>query len=419
MQILHIAYSDTLDGACQAAYRIHSGLNSSGITSRMLVVRKHRDDETVIGPVTRLQKIRSKIVPNLGSMVSQLLRRKQIDVFSYNWFGYLSYSDIEKVNADIINLHWIGAETIKFEELRRLNLPVVWRLPDMWPFSGSEHYTFDNKRQSEGYLKNNRPENQKGIDIDRWVWKRKKTAYNCIKNLTIVAPSKWLAKCASESVLFSKRRIEVIHTGIELDKFAPVNKSEARIELKLPPDDIIVLAGASSVNHARKGFGILKEALQKLSGTQSYCHKITIVLFGLKIDPELLANLKFNVIQMGHIKNYSEMAAIYSAADIFVAPSILENLANTVIESMACKTPVVAFNIGGMPDIILHKQNGYLASQVSVDSLAEGIQWTLENQSLWPSLRECAHKTVVNEFSNKIQINKYIELYKQILSNER
>jgi glycosyltransferase involved in cell wall biosynthesis len=419
MKILHLAYSDTLDGACQAAYRIHSGLVSAGIDSRMLVVRKKRNDNTIVGPITVFQKIKSKCYPYLASLISKILKRKKFDIYSYNCFGCISYSDIKRIDFDILHLHWIGCETIRIEELGKIDKPVVWRLPDMWPFSGSEHYTFDNIRQKEGYKKSNRKNDSNALDIDSWVWERKKKAYNKSKNLIVVTPSRWLAQCAKESVLFSKRRVEVIPTGIDLDKFYPIEKDRARGLLKLQVEGLIILTGASTADHPRKGFNLLSQALKIINNDYKCIQKITLVLFGSKIETDLKSLQNLNVIQVGHIDNPFEMARLYAAADFFVVPSILENLANTVIESMACGTPVIAYNIGGMSDIIKHKKNGYLAETTTAESLVEGINWFLDNKHLYPNLKKCAYETVQKEFSNSTQVKKLIDLYNGILCQQR
>ena len=285
----------------------------------------------------------------------------------------------------------------------------------MWAFSGAEHYSNGSLRYKEGYNKSNRPEGDAGIDLNRWAWKRKKKAWSRIKNLTVVAPSKWMARCAAESVLFKDRRIEVIPVGLDHNLYRPRDKQTVREILGMPLDKKIILIGAMNfLKDKRKGGHYLKKAFELL--VKAGCdEKYEVYVLGTTA-PLIDQKFGFKTNYYGTNRDDLSLALLYAAVDVFVAPSIEENFSATVFESLSCGTPVVAFDIGGMPDMITHKQNGYLAKPYLVDDLAAGIKWVLEDPS-WPNLAINARKFIENECTLKIQANRYKRIYDSMIAN--
>jgi glycosyltransferase involved in cell wall biosynthesis len=253
-------------------------------------------------------------------------------------------------------------------------------------------------------------------DLSRWVWQRKAKAWqNC--NLTIVALSSWLANCAGASSLFQNRRIELIPNGIDTYKYRPLNQQVAREFLGLPQDKHLVLFGSlRATDNPRKGFHLLQLALQDLSQS-GWQDKLELVVFGAS-EPENPPELGFPAHYLGQLNDDLSLAILYSAADVFVLPSTQENLANTVMEAISCGTPSVAFNIGGMPDMIEHQHNGYLAQPYSVEDLAQGIAWVLENQQRHQKLSYRAREKVEQEFTLAIQARRYVSLFTEILEGK-
>jgi glycosyltransferase involved in cell wall biosynthesis len=285
----------------------------------------------------------------------------------------------------------------------------------MWAFTGGCHYSGD----CEGYTKScgscPQLQSKTNWDLSRWVWQRKRKAWNNL-NLTIVTPSKWLAECAKASSLFQGLRIEVIPNGVDIQKYKPINQAQARDILGLPIDkNLILFVSASAISDSRKGFQFLQPALQQLRHNLQLKDQTELVIVGSSppIDPP---NLGFKAHYLGRLNDDISLALLYAAADVFVAPSLEDNLPNTVIESLACGTPCVSFKIGGMPDMIDHRQNGYLAQPFEIKDLANGIAWVLMDSERHKALREQSRKRVEKEFSTKQQVEQYVGLYRQLIN---
>jgi glycosyltransferase involved in cell wall biosynthesis len=312
-------------------------------------------------------------------------------------------------------LHWIcgGFVSVKdIKKLAKLNKPIVWTLHDMWAFCGAEHYARDTKRYIEGYNKNNRPNFEKGLDLNKWTWKRKTRYWNKI-DFNVVTPSRWLAECAGESHLLKNKRIEVIPNGIDTKIFKPTEKEIAREILNLPQNKKLVLFGAmNATKDPRKGFEFAKKAMRELSEKEEN-EDMELVVFGAS-KPEEEVDFGFKVNYLGKISDEASLALIYSAVDVFVTPSLEDNLPNTIMESLACGNPCVGFSVGGIPDMIDHKYNGYLAEYKNSKDLAEGIEWVLEDSNYEKICQNAGEKATKN-FDAKVIAGKYIDLYISIL----
>jgi glycosyltransferase involved in cell wall biosynthesis len=230
-------------------------------------------------------------------------------------------------------------------------------------------------------------------------------------DLSLVAPSRWIGDCASRSALFKDVPIEVIPNGLDLQSFKPVNRKIAREMLNLPQKTKLILFGAKSTDDPRKGFGLLAQALLHLDN--NLANKCELLMFGAGEESSLPGSA-LQARYLGYLHDEVSLAMLYAAVDVFVAPSIQENLANTVMEALACGTPCVAFNIGGMPDMVEHLRNGYLARPFDALDLASGIEYILNYpDSIELSIN--ARNKVVREFDSKLVAQKYIQLYEDIL----
>jgi glycosyltransferase involved in cell wall biosynthesis len=282
----------------------------------------------------------------------------------------------------------------------------------MWPFSGGEHYVGEDIRYREGYSSQNRPTCENGLDVNRWIWNRKKKAWSKVKDLVIAAPSRWMAQCASDSVLLRNYRVEVLPNGVDHERFHPVDHTVARSILGLPENKKLILFGAGfATGDKRKGFHLLVDALKTIE-SQVNPNNCELVVFGASSgDKSFLMKTHY----LGRLQDEISLAIVYSAADVFIAPSVEDNLPNTVLESLSCGTPVVAFNIGGMPDMIMHKKNGYLARGFDTTELANGLLWVIEDINRWRSLSDESRRTVLHSFTLKCSASRYIRLYEEIL----
>lgn len=407
MKIVHLSYADGGGGAAKAAYRIHRGLLGLGVDSRMLVSRKTGADKSVSDSGSSAGRIWSQVSAYLDLLPAHLMPGGLDGYCSLSWVGTGPVVRAMRLNPDIVHLHWINSGFMRLEEIRRLKCPVVWRLADMWPMAGAEHYVGSSRRYIDGYHAANRPAGAGRVDLSAWTWKRKSRCYAALADLTVVTPSQWLAECARYSELFRGRRVEVIPTGQDVNVYRPIPKDVARQILGLSASQKIIMTASMELNDARKGVDLLMGALLCLEGRD-----YALMLLGGGGVP---AGVPFPVHPLGKLEDDIALAIAYSAADVFVAPSREENLPNTVIESMACGTPAVAFNIGGMPDLIKTMETGHLARAFDVEDMAHGIETILERDDMRASMAAAGRVLVENEYSEDVQARRYSALYEDIL----
>ena len=356
MRILHLNTHDIQGGAARAASRLHKGLREMGSDSLMLVQCKKSDDPTVIGPGSKIGKGLALLRPELDSLPLTVYRKRTASIFSIQWIPDFKRDVVERLRPDIINLHWICDGFLKIETIAKFMRPVVWTLHDSWAFTGGCHIPFECIRYQDSCGCCPQLGSRSPRDISHRVWTRKKEAYRRFQP-ALVAPSRWLAECARTSSLLNNVRIEVIPNGLDLTRFQSFDKLQARQLLNLPPNRHLILFGAMrATEDPNKGFRFLVPALQILhdSGWQE---KVEIAIFGSS-SYDLKGHRPFACHFLGNLHDDISLALAYAAADVFVAPSIQDNFSNTVLESIACGTPCVAFRAGGMPDMIEHRRNG-------------------------------------------------------------
>lgn len=412
MKILLLNTFDNHGGAAIATYRLHTGLRSIEVDSKLLVQSKKTSDSSVIGPLSKRQKIFNFFRPYLDGMITRWYRDRDKVFFSPAWLPERLISRIDIQKPDVVHLFWITDGFFKIETLKKLKQPVVWTLHDMWPFTGGCHY--DDECGKFQQACGNCPilNSGKEKDLSRRIWSRKKKSWNEIP-IVIVATSQWLADMARLSSLFKNKRVVVIPNGIDTDVYKPINKDVARSAYNLPKDKSLILFSAVSANSdKRKGYHLLKQALEQISQTGSASNFELVIIGATK--PVDSPDLGMNVHYMGHMHDEISQVLLYSAADVLVAPSRQENLANTVMESLSCGTPVVAFNIGGMPDMIDHQINGYLANPFDSDDLADGVLWVVDNKERHEILSKQAREIVKERYSLKKIAEQYSTLYQDI-----
>ena len=413
MKILHLNTSDISGGAARAAYRIHKGLQGIGMDSKMLVQTKLSDDKTVIGPGNKVKKGLALLRPTLDATFKNLFSGGSETIFSSAWLPFSGIpSQIRSISPDIVHLHWICGGMLRIEELKRINKPIIWTLHDMWAFTGGCHYSDNCDRFQQGCGNCQQLNKSSKNDLSRLVLRRKKEAWNEL-DITIVTPSRWLAECAKKSSLFKGRRIEVIHNGLNLNLFKSVDKTTARRIWDLPINKKLILFGAmSATSDQNKGFDLLYEGLKQLAAKWS--GKAELIVFGAS-EPENPPDFGLPVHYLGRLHDDVGIALLYAAADVMIAPSRQDNLPNTVVEPLACGTPVVAFDIGGMPDMIDHQINGYLAKPYDTSDLAAGINRVLSNENCHKELCINAREKAVACFDIETIARQYAELYGEVL----
>jgi glycosyltransferase involved in cell wall biosynthesis len=415
MKILMLNTYDEWGGAAKAAFRLNRGVKSVGVESKLLVQGKSGDDKDVIGTNDPLVKFAYGVRTHLGTLPVRLYHNNPIYNFSPAMTPDNLAGHVAALAPDLLHLHWLGAGFMRIETLKKLKMPIVWTLHDSWAFTGGCHMPYSCVKYRENCGSCPVLGSSHERDLSRRVWRRKNSSWQNL-NLTLVAPSRWLAECAGASSLFSGRRVEVIPNGLDLSLFKPLDKRVARNILGLSLDKKFILFGSmNSSSDQNKGFQFLLPALNKLLA-HGYNDDTELLIFGSS-EPVVIPKFGMKSTYLGRLHEDVSLALLYSAADLFVAPSIQENLPNTIMESMACGTPSVAFNQGGVPELIDHERNGYLAQPFEADNLARGIAWVLENEGRRKELSLQARLKVEQMFDLNGVSRMYTELYREILEN--
>ncbi|WP_407269621.1 glycosyltransferase family 4 protein [Radiobacillus sp. PE A8.2] len=418
MKTAIINQEDIMGGAARAANRLHKGFQTVGVDSEMLVLNKATDDKAVKTSVKMTSKMINKLRPLIDKYPTKKYDDRENVPFSVAWLPNRDLlSRINKSDYDIVHLHWINNGTLPISALSSIEKPMVWTFHDMWPITGGCHYSGEciNFRTHCGDC----PQLNSNMlkDLSYKTFERKQKGYQNL-NLTVVTPSNWLADCVRESSLMKEFRIEVIPNGIDLDRYKPIDKAAARDVLGLPLNKKLILFGAvNATSDQRKGFHHLKPALDQLDKLVNQ-EDIEIVVFG-SAKSDHSPEFGFEDNYLGRINDDISLNLIYSAADVFLAPSMEDNLPNTVLEAIACGTPSVAFDIGGMSDLIEHEVNGYLAKPFDSSDLARGIAWTLESEKRIEQLSKASRKKAEENFELKSVAKKHVELYEDIISKNK
>lgn len=411
--ILILSTSDIGSGAARAAYRLHKGLQSLGHSSLMLVQNKFGDDHTVLAAtsLSPLQKGLIKLRRQIDRLPLKCYSRNEPTMFSPQWFPDVLQSRVSQLNPDVISLHGVCGGYLRIETVAKFGKPIVWTLHDMWAFTGGCHYTQACDRYTQSCGQCPQLNSTKEQDLSRWVWERKSQTWPQ-SNLSIVTPSKWMAQCARESSLLRNIQTTVIPNSIDIDIYKPVARHTARELIHLPKEKKLVLFGAiNGTNDQRKGFHLLQKALKYL-GQSEWRDKLELVVFGSSESNDT-SLLGFKTHYLDRINDETLLATIYAAADAFVVPSVQDNLPNTVMESLSCGTPCVAFDIGGMADMIEHHHNGYLAKPFDITDFAQGIDWILSNEGRQEELSHRARQKVEVEFILEKQAQRYFTLFQE------
>ncbi len=435
IRVLSVCTSDTSGGAARAAYRIHQGVRSLGVDSRMFVKNKSSQDPYV--------HALAEYAPNnsLYNALDWCVNKVKNKIQHYYWNQYpnkdVNYkSDIrgsrlhgalQAWDYDVLHLHWINGRFIDIDDLRKVNKPIVWTLHDSWPFCGICHYFLS----CDGYQHQcgNCPQlgSSNLNDISHKVWQRKAEIYKDL-DVRIVSPSKWLADCAQKSSLFGDRDICVIPNCLDTGLFRPLSKDDIRVIAERQQNAVVrcilceaneekglakplILFGAMQAAKDRiKGFINLLSALQLLD-EQGF--EASFVVFGAEAQELPMQFKNIDLTFVGYIRDAAVLTALYTISNVMVVPSFSEVFGQTASEAMACATPVVAFRCTGIQDVV-EDGCGYLAEPYSSEALANGIRYCIEHN---PDnvLGKAARLSVEKRFAMDFVAKQYMQLYESLV----
>ena len=411
MKVLIVNTSERSGGAAVAASRLMKALINNGVKAKMLVRDKQSDSLTVVGlsksPMLHWHFLWERFVIFCRLHFS---RKHLFDIDIAN-----TGSDITKLRefqeADVIHLHWINQGMLSLNGIHKIlrsGKPVVWTMHDIWPATGICHLTlgchyFVNRCANCKYL----PGGGGSNDLASHIW-QKKQQMQADENIYYVACSRWLESEAKSSALLKGQKITSIPNPIDTHIYKKGNKQEARQRLGLPQDKKLILFASQRVTNEYKGMSYLVDACHQLSDL------FEVVILGGHAE-EVVEQLPMKAHPLGYVNDEQRIVDVYNAVDVFVLPSLSENLPNTIMEAMACGVPCVAFKVGGIPEEIDHLKNGYVAAYRDADDLAKGIQWVLQEPDYESLSQQAVHK-VAQCYSQQSVAVKYIEVYQQAMA---
>lgn len=418
LKVVHLNTYDGNGGAGRACLRLNRALLDHNVDSKIIVHYKFGNNPAIksFNPGI-VQKAYAAATIVIERLLAKLLLKPLRTPFSFSWFGRSVIHHPDVKSADVIHLHWVNHGFLNpkyLTEIAKLNKPVVWTFHDSNAFTGGCHvrYSCDHFLRECGFcplLKD-----PSANDISHQIWKQKNKAYQHL-NFTIIAPGSWMLGSVQASSLMQGRQVQQIPNTLETDVFKPSDKKQAKQRAGFDPDKFIFLSGfMPSRKDLHKGTQYLLESMQLLKDKMgSNADQIELVVFGNR-DTDDMPDFPFKTTFLGTIKDDEKLVNCYNAADAFLIPSLEDNLPYTVMESLACGTPVVAFTTGGIPDMVQHDYNGYLAVYRSAQSFAEGMEWIV-NYPDKEKLCQQARQTVMDKFAEAVIAQKHIELYSQLL----
>lgn len=415
MRVLIINTSERTGGAAIAANRLMTALKNSGIKAKMLVRDKQTDQVTVVALRKSWRKVAQFVWERIVIWKANRFHKHNLFAVDIANTGTDITSLPEFQQADVIHLHWINQGMLSLQSIRKIlesGKPVVWTLHDMWPVTGICHHAgLCTQYATQCHTC---PLLYKGHkrDLSYRVFRQKQKLYKNA-HITFVACSQWLEGLAKESALTKGHTVTNIPNPINTSLFRPADKTTIREKLHLPTDKKLLLFSSMKITDKNKGIDYLVDAC-KILATQypEFSRSLGVVVVG-KESQQYADLFPFPIYCLDFVRDEKEIAHIYNAADLFVNPSLHENLPNTIMEAMSCGVPCVGFHTGGIPQMIDHLHNGYIAQYKSAEDLANGIHWSL-TEGDYESLSEEARRKVLNSYSEQTVAMKYIQIYNQI-----
>lgn len=413
MRVLIVNTSDRSGGAAVAANRLMMALNNHGVKVKMLVRDKISDSLTIVAlpksPLLHWNFLWERFIIYCRLHFS---RKHLFEIDLAN-----TGSDITRLpefqEADVIHLHWINQGMLSLGTIRKIlrsGKPVVWTMHDIWPATGLCHVTLGCRYfTSVCHQCRLLPGGGSDNDLSTSVWRKKERMLDG-ESIFFVACSRWLAGEAKASGLLKGQKITSIPNPIDTHVYKPGDRMEARRRLGLKEDRQYILFASQRATNENKGMDYLIEACRQLHDLP----QVTVLILGGHAE-EVAPQLSLDAVPLGYVNDERRIVEIYQAADVFVLPSLSENLPNTIMEAMACGLPCVGFCVGGIPEEIDHKRNGYVAEYRNACDLANGIRWVLTSAKSDELSRDCVRKVTQNYSQQSVAL-RYIDVYEQAMA---
>lgn len=423
MRILIVNTSEKTGGAAVASNRLMNALNNNGVKAKMLVRDKVSSRNTVVGLRCSLLQKWHFLWERWCVFWHLHFSRKHLFEVDIANTGTDITTLPEFKEADVIHLEWINQGMLSLNDIRKIiakGKAVVWTMHDLWPAAAICHYAHICSSFKTGcryccLL----PGGGSANDLSKRVWKRKATVYRN-SNIHFVACSRWLEQQAQQSKLLQGMQITSIPNSIDTNIYHPLDKQEARLSAGLPAGGRrIILFVSQRVTDERKGMVYFIEAIERLVALYpAMKEKLAVAVLGRHAE-DIADKLPLPVYPLGYVNDEKKIVSVYNSADVFVLPSLEDNLPNTIMEAMACGVPCVGFDVGGIPEMIDHEINGYVARFKDSDDLMRGIRWVLDPNTDYALLSHRAIRKVTSAYSERSVALKYIEVYDQAMAFKR
>lgn len=400
MMILHVCRSDTEGGAAIAARRLHDALTAHGVDSRMMVIHKNSDDPRISAPLGATRTLMVRAARFVARRLAQFGATYARDATrSLGLFPSGLGREISRSEADIVHLHWVGAETLSLGEIAAIRQPVVWTQHDIWAFNGAHHWG----NLGADILGSVPGARQAPFDVDRWTERRKKRLWRDLR-AHIVCPSAWLADRLLESDVLHTPAFSIIANTLDTDIFTLQDRAAARAALGLPDGPVLLFGAVGGSSNPIKGGDLLARVLQILHGRGV---AMTVLVFGGPAPAEM----PYPAVELGTLSGDAALASVYAAADVFTCPSRVENLPNTVLEAQCCGVPAVGFSSSGQADAIGAPER--LADPFDCAALADVIERLFTH----PPAPETIRAETISRVAPEIVVQRHIALYRALLAD--
>lgn len=420
MRVLIVNTSERTGGAAVAAHRLMDALNNHGVKTRMLVRDKETDSLTVVGLHGKWHQQWCFLWERFVIFLHLHFKRRRLFEIDIANAG----TDITQLRefreADVIHLHWVNQGMLSLGgigKILRSGKPVVWTMHDLWPATAICHYarSCKNYKTACGHCPL-LPGGGGANDLASRVWRRKQRMFDG-HSVSFVACSQWLCGEARASALLRGQNVKSIPNAIDTHVYRPADKRQARQTVGLPADKRVILFVSQRVTDERKGMDFLVEAVSRLAAQYPDMQQSSVIAILGGHSEELTERLSLPVHALGYVSDEQQIVNVYRAADVFVTPSLEDNLPNTIMEAMACGVPCVGFRVGGIPEEIDHQKNGYVAQYRDAADLARGIRWVL-CEADYDTLSRNAVTKVAHSYSQQSVALRYTELYNEAIAQK-